>query len=156
MDPYDGIYFSQFTPSEGLTRYFDTILNNLKTFPQFQSVGHLDYVARYLPTPRPDFRYGDYQDVLDAILTTVIDAGKGIEVNTSGLKSGLPWPNPHMDILKRYRELGGEIITIGSDAHQPEHMAYAYDQLPGILTTAGFRYYTLYREKKPEFIPIEA
>ena len=55
---------------------------------------------------------------LDPILRYLIDNGKALEVNTAGLKKGLPWPNPHMEILKRYRALGGELITIGSDAHR--------------------------------------
>ena len=60
-----------------------------------------------------------------------------------------------MDILKRYRALGGELITIGSDAHRPEDMAYAFDRLPDILAEAGFQYYALYRDQKPELIPID-
>ncbi|MCD8019453.1 MAG: histidinol-phosphatase HisJ family protein [Clostridiales bacterium] len=154
IDPYDGVYFKQHSPEEGTKNYFENILGNLKAFPFFQSAGHLDYITRYISTPRHAFRYADYQDILDAILRCLIENGKGLEVNTAGLKYGLPWPNPHMDILRRYRELGGEIVTIGSDAHKPEDMAYAFDRLPAILEEAGFRYYALYRKQRPEFIPI--
>ena len=156
MDPYDRIYFSRFTPHMGLTRYFETILVNLQTFSEFQSAGHLDYVSRYIPQPRPEFHYKDYQDILDEILRLLIENGKALEINTAGLKAGLSWPNPHMEILKRYRSLGGELITIGSDAHRPEHMAFAFDRLPEIFSEAGFSYYTLYREQKPYFISLES
>ena len=155
MDPYDDIYFSRFHPKEGLFRYFETILFNVKAFPHYQCAGHLDYVARYIPAPRPEFHYRDYSDILDTLLRHIIDAGKGVEVNTAGLKAGLPWPNPHMEILKRYRELGGEIITIGSDAHCPKHMGWGYDRLPDILKEAGFSYYAVFRDKKPQFILID-
>ena len=97
-----------------------------------------------------------YQDILDEILRLLIENGKALEINTAGLKAGLSWPNPHMEILKRYRSLGGELITIGSDAHRPEHMAFAFDRLPEILSEAGFSYYTLYREQKPYFISLES
>ncbi len=154
VDPYEKVFFEAHTPEEGIRRYFESILDNLTAFPYFQTAGHLDYICRYIPAPRPEFHYEEYADVLDAILVYLIDHGKGLEVNTAGLKHGLPWPNPHMEILKRYRALGGEIITIGSDAHRPADMAYAFDRLPEILAEAGFTYYALYRNQQPEFIPI--
>ena len=80
--------------------------------------------------------------------------GKGIEVNTAGLKYGMNDPNPHHDIIKRYLELGGEIITIGSDGHCPEHMAYDFHKLPDFLSSLGVHYYTIFRNKKPEFIKL--
>lgn len=154
IDPYEKIFFETHTPKEGVRRYFESILDNIKAYPYFQSAGHLDYICRYIPEPRPEFHYEEYSDVLDEILKLLIDNGKALEVNTAGLKKGLPWPNPHMDILKRYRALGGELITIGSDAHCPADMAYAFDRLPDILTEAGFKYYALYKEQKPKQIPI--
>ncbi|MDY3040455.1 MAG: histidinol phosphate phosphatase, partial [Roseburia inulinivorans] len=55
----------------------------------------------------------------------------------------------------RYRELGGEIITIGADAHKPEHVAFDFAKVPSILKDAGFDYFTVFRERKPEFVRIE-
>lgn len=151
MDPYDGVYFNEMTPHEGIETYFETILSNLKVFPDYQAAGHLDYVCRYLPENSPLFVYGDFREILDAILNEIISAGKGLEVNTAGLKYGMDWPNPHISILKRYRELGGEIITIGSDGHKPKHMAWEFQKLPGILKKAGFSHYAIFRKKKPVF-----
>ena len=84
----------------------------------------------------------------------IIENGKGIEVNTAGLKYGMSDPNPHHEIIKRYMELGGEIITIGSDGHCPKHMAYDFCKLPDFLSNLGIRYYTVFRDKKPEFIKL--
>ncbi len=154
VDPYEKVFFETHTPEEGIRRYFESILENITVYPYFQTAGHLDYICRYIPQPRPEFHYEQYADVLDPILRYLIDNGKALEVNTAGLKKGLPWPNPHMEILKRYRSLGGELITIGSDAHRPEDIAYAFDRLPDILTEAGFQYYALYRSQQPVFIPI--
>ena len=97
------------------------------------------------------YSYRKFSDVIDEILRILIQKGKGIELNTGGFKYGLGHPNPEEAVLKRYRELGGEIVTIGSDAHRPEHVAYTFGKVPEILKAAGFRYYTVFRERKPMF-----
>ena len=93
-------------------------------------------------------------DIIDEILRILIQSGRGIEINTAGLKYGLGHPNPHERILKRYRELGGELLSVGSDAHRPEHLAYEFDKVPELLLSCGFRYYTEYRQRKPEQITL--
>ena len=84
----------------------------------------------------------------------MIEHGKGLEVNTAGLKYGLPFAHPHSDIIKRYIELGGEIVTIGSDAHKPEHVAYDFEKVKSILRTCGVKYLTKFKSRKPFFEPI--
>ena len=93
----------------------------------------------------------DYADIIDEILKLLIEKEKGLEVNSAGLKYGLPFAHPHPDVLKRYRELGGEIITIGADAHKPEHIAYDFAKAEEILKSCGFKYYTEFFEQKPVF-----
>lgn len=154
MDPYYGDYFKKHGTRGGLKLYFESILENLTVFPHYQTVGHLDYACRYLPADAEAFAYADYADILDAILLKIIEEGKALEVNAAGLKYGLAWPNPHIDILKRYRALGGELITIGSDGHKPEHMAWDFGRLPGILAQAGFSHYVVFRDKTPSFYEI--
>ena len=80
--------------------------------------------------------------------------GKGIELNTAGLKYGLGWAHPHPNVLKRYRELGGEIITVGSDGHKAEHYAWEFGRAAEILKAAGFSRYAVFRGRKPEFVDI--
>ena len=87
----------------------------------------------------------------DAVLKRLISMGKGLEVNTGGLKYGLGFTNPHSDVIKRYRELGGEIVTVGADAHRPEHVGYEFEKAAGILKDCGFQYYTEFKERKPVF-----
>ena len=100
------------------------------------------------------FFYDHFTDVLDEILIEIIERNRALEVNTAGLKYGLDWPNPDISILRRSRELGGELITIGSDAHQPEHMAWEFDHVPAILHRAGFHHYVVFKGKKPVFYDI--
>ena len=68
-----------------------------------------------------------------------------------GIKYGLGFTNPHPDVLKRYRELGGEIVTVGADAHRPEHVAYDFEEAGEILKSCGFHYYAEFRERRPVF-----
>ncbi len=154
MDIYYPGYFETWGPQGGLRRYFETTYRNLQIFDSYQAVGHLDYASRYIRGPRLPFHYKEYQDILDAILLHIISHDKALEVNSSGLKAGLDWPNPHMDILKRYKDLGGSRITIGSDGHQPAHMAYDFHRLPAILKEAGFDHYEVYRKQKASQVPL--
>ena len=78
-----------------------------------------------------------------------------LEINTGGYKAGLGVPNPTPDVIKRYRELGGEKITFGADAHKPEHIAFHFADAAAIAQEAGFRYYVRFKEKKPEYLPIQ-
>ncbi len=152
MDPYYSCYFDGRTEKEAYTEYFSSILENIEAFCDFDVYGHIDYVVRYGPNKNAQYSYKKYADVLDAILQNLISRGKGIEINTGGFKFGLGHPNPTEDIIKRYRELGGEIITVGSDAHKPEHIAYGFDRVCAILKDAGFSYYTVFKNRKPDFI----
>ncbi len=151
MDPYYPQYFGNRTDEEGYRRAFEIILENTKSVSDYDVAGHLDYVVRYGKGQAREYSYQRYVDLLDEILKTLVENGKGIELNTAGLKYGLGYAHPHMDILKRYRELGGEIITVGSDAHKPEHIAYDFSKVKGILSACGFKYYTEFRQRKPHF-----
>ncbi len=133
---------------------FQELLKDIKLNDAFDVVGHIDYVVRYGKEREKYYSYQQNADILDEILRTAIQKGKGIELNTAGLKYGLGFAHPHPDILKRYRELGGEILTIGSDGHRPEHLAYDFRKVKEILDAAGFRYYTIFKDRKPEFVPI--
>ena len=135
--------------------YFKRILENIQVFDDFDVYGHLDYVVRYGPNKNRYYSYEKFADIIDEVLKALIHRGKGIEINTSGFKYGVGHPHPTEDIIKRYRELGGEIITVGSDGHKPEHIAYAFDKVPEILKEAGFRYYTVFQERAPRFLPLE-
>ena len=154
MDPYEPIYFETYPGKKGLLRYLEVILQNVKVYHDYCVYGHLDYAVRYCPDKNYQFVYQDYADLIEEILKTIIENGKGIEVNTGGYKYGLGYPNPHPDILKRYLELGGEILTIGSDGHCPEHMAYDFPKLRELLTSLGFRFYTVFQNQTPEFIKL--
>ena len=86
-------------------------------------------------------------------MANIIDKGCGIEINCSGIRDGAE-AFPNLEVLKLYRSLGGEILTIGSDAHRPSDAgAFVSDGLE-LAREAGFKYITLFKDRKPEFIKI--
>lgn len=144
----------QFIVEKAIEDYFEEILQNITLFPWFQVYGHLDYIVRYAPLKDKYYDVKKSMDVIDVILKQLISQNRGIEINTSGLKNGLKTANPHTTILKRYRELGGEIITIGSDAHTPAYIAYEFDRAKEFLLESSFKYYTTFKKKQPQFHPL--
>ncbi len=154
IDPYFPAFFEGKTKEEAYFSYFNDILNNVRNYQNYDSYGHLDYVIRYGPYEDKAYIYPTYQDVLDEILLTIIRNGKGIELNASGFKYKLQDSHPSSQVIKRYKELGGEIITVGSDAHNPVQLLNYFDLAQNILVDAGFKYYTIFKDRKPEFIKL--
>ncbi|MGN0396516.1 MAG: histidinol-phosphatase HisJ family protein [Candidatus Fimimorpha sp.] len=154
MDPYYSQFWEGRSEKQSIFSYYEDTLKNIERFDCFDVYGHIDYIIRYRPDKTKPYHYIDYADILDEILKTLIQKGKGIECNTAGFKYGLSEPNPERALLTRYRELGGEIITIGSDAHKPEHIAYDFAKIPDLLSECGFRYYTVFQQRKPNFIAL--
>lgn len=166
-DPYYESFWEGYEEPDGIRRYYESILQNLSLGFDFDVYGHLDYILRYTPTMR---RLGDdtaakdryleqcasrYIDIIEEILRLLITQGRGIELNTAGWKYELGHPHPHEKILARYRELSGEIISVGSDAHRAEHLAFSFERVPALLSQCGFRYYTEFSNRKPHMIPLE-
>lgn len=153
-DPYYSSFYEGRSQEDAYLEYFESILSNIEAFDGFDVYGHLDYVVRYGPKKDTGYGYEAFRDIFDAILKRLISKGKGIELNTGGLYDGLSQPHPCFGVLKRYRELGGEIITIGSDAHSPDRIAYAFSRACTILKDCGFSHYTTFEKHSPSFHPL--
>lgn len=150
-DPYYPGFFENRTESECYLEYFSSVLENLKVTDSIDTYGHLDYIVRYGPNQNRNYAYEPYKEILDEILKTLIRKNVGLEVNTGGYHYGLKAPNPCSEIIRRYGELGGEMITIGADAHTPDKIAFAFDQAAELLRSCNFRYYAVFKERKPVF-----
>ncbi len=121
VDNYD-LYYEDFykgkDKKEAYNRYLSSMLTCVKNFHYIDSMGHIDYIARYADYDDKELYYSDHQQIIDEILKTLIENDTCIELNTrrfdkeSAVKNLLP-------IYKRYAELGGKHITIGSDSHSP-------------------------------------
>ena len=115
------IYFPPFwenrTMDEAERLYLEEVLACVNAHEDFDVLGHLTYISktRSNPTHRP-VEYETYREIVDEILRTLVRKGKGMEVNTSGMeRCGVFLPTA--DYLRRFKELGGEIVTVGSDSH---------------------------------------
>ncbi len=151
-DPYlTETFFDGRDEKEAYHEYFRYIYDCIRSFDNFDVYGHLDYVLRYGPTKNTNFTYDEYREDIDKVLKHLIENGKGIEANTSGYAYQMGGPHPCRDILARYKELGGEILTIGSDAHDPAHMAQYFDEVTTMLKDIGFEYYCVFENRYPEY-----
>ena len=154
MDPYYPCFLDHRTEQEALDLYFDETLHNLKVFNDIDTCGPLDYVTRYLPHREKFYSYAAFADRIDPILAFIISRGIALEVNTAPLMKGIRHFNPLPDILTRYRELGGELITVGSDAHVPYKVAGRFEETAQILTDLGFKYYAVFENRKPRMLSL--
>ena len=154
LDPYyrDTIPFSD---EELYARYFEETLACVRNIEGVQALGHLDYAVRYGYEKEKSYHLETHREVIDAILEELIKRDIALEVNTAGFKAGLPFPNPHPDIIRRYISLGGELVTLGADAHRPEHVGYAYDRIGELLRDCGVKRIAEFTGKKPEFVPVD-
>ena len=141
--------------------YFEEMLYNVQHFHDYNVYGHIDYIFRYGPTPGKvtaeifkEKYFPKYKDLFHEIMKTIIEDGKGIEINTGSLYRGMDYMHPHIEILKMYKELGGEILTFGSDAHDLEHIGYGFESAANIAESIDFKYYTTFKNMKPEFTPL--
>lgn len=151
LDPYYPEYFEKMGGRNGILHFFEEMLASIGEFDDFDVLGHLDYIVRY--SPEKSYDPLDFREVLDGILKLAVSKGKGIEINTKGV-SELGYPHPHPFLLSRYRELGGEIVTVGSDAHEGVRVAADFDKAEAVLRAAGFEYYAVFRNRKPDFIKL--
>jgi histidinol-phosphatase (PHP family) len=148
-DPYYGDYFKGKTQEESIRRYFEAVLESVEQFDDFDVYGHLDHIIRYGTFETRTYDIKHYQDLIDAILNVIIRKGKGIELNMSGMDDITKSFYPSLDVLKRYRELGGSIITIGSDAHTFSDLGRYFKDAKTILMHAGFDCVAIYQQRKP-------
>ena len=147
-DPYFPEYFDSYGIKGGVRRFFEVTAENINAFKDFDAYGHLDYIIRYNDEAKR-LPYEDYSDIIDEILKLLIDNDKALEINTGAFKFGLMEPNPSTTTIKRYKELGGRLITLGSDAHKAEQIGVGYDVISDILRSCGYDSYFVYKNRKP-------
>lgn len=153
-DPYFPQFWEGKTEEEGMVAYFQSIIDNLEVFDNFDTYGHIDYIVRYGPNKNKYYTYKKYEAILSKLLKLLIAKGKALEINTAGYKYGLGHAHPQEDVLQQYKELGGTYITIGSDAHKVEHFAYDFEMAGKMLREIGFTKYVVYEGRSPLFLDL--
>ncbi len=140
--------FSRLDVPASLETYYMDMNQCLKEFQDYDVVGHLTLIDRYIGR---DSDYRPYMDIIEDTLKTIIHDGKGIEINTSCFQYGSSMWLPRKEVLDLYRQLGGEILTFGSDAHEPGQLANHFEEAYELAKSLGFRYQCAFRQRKPEF-----
>lgn len=129
--------------------FYKYTLDCFKQYKDFDVVGHINVLDRYAPYVADE---GLYMDIIKEIFRMLISEGKGIEINTSSIRYGMKDRSlPSVSILKLYKQLGGEIVTIGSDAHNEDCLGDALEWGYELLRNTGFKYITTYKNRKPSF-----
>lgn len=130
-------------------KYYEEILKVIKKYDDYSVLGHLDMITRY--DNEGKYPFERIKNIVIEILTHVIAHGKGIEVNTSSFRYGLDDLTPSREILTLYRELGGTIITIGSDTHEEPHVGFNIPLIKEELKKFGYTQFCTFEKMKPVF-----
>lgn len=104
----------------------------------FDTIGHLDYVKRYVAAHVPPSAFAAAPELYEPVLSALVDAGAALEVNASGLRQVARETYPSATIVARYRALGGRLVCIGSDAHRLEWFPYGLSRAYRDVAGAGF------------------
>ncbi len=134
--------------------YYQELFDVATTFEHWSVLAHVDLIKRYDPSGALGFPTN--RDLVAATLEHAIAQGKGIELNTSSVRYGLADSQPAREILELYRDLGGTIITLGSDSHAPEHLGAYLRHFQHYLVSLGFEGFHTYDRMVPAFHPFEA
>lgn len=146
-------FFEGKTEEEAYARYFESLLPIVEC-GLFDVLPHIDLVKRHGTERFGPFDTEKWLPHIEPILHRIINTGMGLEINTSGLREAPGEPYPGLLILERYRELGGRILTIGSDTHKLEHLGVGLEAGPELAKQAGFTNATLFKHREPVFLPL--
>ena len=155
----DGLYIKDallkaYDSDTAYRRYFKAVRQAANS-GLFDVIGHLDLLKRHAVPRWGAFDPRRYADEIEAILQAAIERGTGLEINTSGLRQAPAETFPGPETLRRYRELGGETISLGSDAHHEKNLAQDIRHGLALAQTAGFKAITIFKQRQPSRLDIE-
>lgn len=155
-DFYDTKYRDDDFSQRLVDNYMEELIE-LSLIDCFDVMAHIGYPSRYISKAgkKVEISTRTYGEMLEVLLKNLIERGKGIEINCSGFRNPPGGgPLPSTDVLRLYKELGGEIITIGSDAHKIANAGVGLAEGFDILRDLGYKYVTVFEKRKPSFIKI--
>lgn len=156
-DLYDKDYYENKDKKSAFGKYLDMVNDSIEPLSKYANViGHIGFISKSPNIPYEDvlLKYDEFKSLIDEILKNIITHNMGIEINTSGLLSNAKTSLPDFDIVKRFKELGGEILTVGSDAHKLQNIGQNINKAFYMAKSAGFDYITIYENGNPRFIKI--
>jgi histidinol-phosphatase (PHP family) len=138
--------------STAYERYFNELYYIVST-ADIDIIAHFDLMKRYAYKGHGLYGFQDYQEIIGQILKKAIDRNIGMEINTSGLRTGLKQTLPSIEVIQLYKELGGEILTIGSDSHTVEDVGANVADAYALAKQCGFSYIYKFEKRMP--IPVK-
>lgn len=157
-DPYYGSYYIGKTAKEAFSRTLEVMYETAVTYKDFDILGHYDYVVRYAPYPNDqrNITLKNYGEYFEPLLKFLAENGKTMEVNTKTyIKHNGHTPTLDLNILKRFKELGGEAISLGSDSHDLQRQGENFNTYIPLIKSCGFKYLVYYKERKPQYYKID-
>ncbi len=139
------------TRDEVYRKYYEEMLYLVTNYKNYSVLGHMDLISRY--DSEGIYNFANIRPIVTEILKIVIADGKGIEINSSSKRYGVA-STPCNEILTLYRELGGTIVTVGSDSHKPEHLGYQIPETYELMKQYGFTKVCSYEKMQPTFVEI--
>lgn len=148
-DPYYGGFYDGKDWRQAYGRYLETIYREMTWLQDFDIMAHYDYVARYAPYTQASILYRDFSDILDEMFRYLISEGKALEINTKSYQDyNGRTPRLDTELLLRYKDMGGEIISLGSDSHDPIRTGDKFGHYAALLKSLGFRWTAHYEKRK--------
>lgn len=150
IDIYESVFYEGRDKKEVYLQYLNAMLESIKKHDFIDSLGHIDYIARYARFDDNEIYYRDFAEKIDEILKILIQNEKAMEINTRRIgKPGVV--EALIQIYKRYYELGGRIVTIGSDSHISEHIGANFSAAEEMADMCNLKI-VYYKERKPYFL----
>jgi histidinol-phosphatase (PHP family) len=150
IDIYQEDFYLNRTKAEVYGQYFASMLDCLGCYDFIDSLGHIDYIARYARYADPEVHYGEFAAALDAVLRRVAEREKALEINTRRLGSA-DVVAALLPIYHRFRHLGGRLVTIGSDAHRTTEIGKHFPVAVDMAAACGLKP-VYFKERKPEYV----
>lgn len=148
-----GAYFETHSQRQAYVPYFEELLRAVES-GLGDVLGHLDLVKRYGAAHYGPFQPTDFEDEICAVLHAAVARGVGLEINTSGLRQAPGEPYPALTVLRWYRDLGGELLTVGSDAHRAADLGAGIPEALDLARQAGFRAIATFEAREVRWIDL--
>lgn len=150
VDVYLEPYWANKSYEEAIRLHLERTLESVRVHEDYDVLGHLTFISKCGANPRKELlRYEDHKAIMDEILVELVRRGKGMELNTSGIdRCGGPLPT--LDYFQRFYELGGRIVTVGSDAHDTGRAGQYTHEMTAELKKI-FGYVCTFEDRKPIF-----
>jgi histidinol-phosphatase (PHP family) len=154
-DPFFGGYFKGKDWREAYSGYLEAIYTEMVWMEDFDIMGHYDYIVRYCDYDQVDLLYKDFSDIFDEMFRYLIQNGKALEINTKSYQNyNGRQAEIDKDVLLRYKEMGGEIISFGSDSHDDFNVGLDFEKYAALAKSLGFRWSAHYENRKLVQIPL--